>query len=452
MISFWVPEMRRGAGLMRMIGSSAMDGAAQKSELDGSIDQVMDRVGRQAVEASRHLARASAELKNNALKSAASCIRQNAGDIIDQNKIDMAAGREKNLTSALLDRLELNESRIESMASGLDAIAELRDPVGEVITSWERPNGLRIERVRMPLGVIGVIYESRPNVTADAAALCLKSGNACILRGGSESFHSSQAILTQLHTGLRDAGLPQDCIQMVPTTDRAAVGKMLTMTDAIDVIVPRGGQSLTERVMRESRVPTFLHLTGLCHTYIHSSADPEKARKVTVNAKMRRTGICGATETILVDRVVAADMLPLIISELNKLGCEVRGDEVVQALSSSVVPATDQDWDTEYLDAIVSVRAVDGIDAAISHINQHGSQHTDAIIAEDQQAAEYFMDSLSSAIVMHNASTQFADGGEFGMGAEIGIATGKMHARGPVGVEQLTTFKYKVRGGGTTRP
>jgi glutamate-5-semialdehyde dehydrogenase len=275
MISFWVPEMRRGAGLMRMIGSSAMDGAAQKSELDGSIDQVMDRVGRQAVEASRHLARASAELKNNALKSAASCIRQNAGDIIDQNKIDMAAGREKNLTSALLDRLELNESRIESMASGLDAIAELRDPVGEVITSWERPNGLRIERVRMPLGVIGVIYESRPNVTADAAALCLKSGNACILRGGSESFHSSQAILTQLHTGLRDAGLPQDCIQMVPTTDRAAVGKMLTMTDAIDVIVPRGGQSLTERVMRESRVPTFLHLTGLCHTYIHSSADPE---------------------------------------------------------------------------------------------------------------------------------------------------------------------------------
>lgn len=429
-----------------------MDGALQTQDSNVDIDAVMDGVGRDAVAASRVLARASDDQKNKALLEAASSIRANAARIIEANAKDMAGGREKGLTSAMLDRLELNDGRIESMAAGLEAIAELKDPVGDVIAAWDRPNGLKIERVRTPLGVIGVIYESRPNVTADAAALCLKSGNACVLRGGSESFHSSHAILECIQEGLRAADLPDLCVQMVPTTDRAAVGKMLTMTDSIDVIVPRGGQSLTERVMRESQVPTFLHLIGLCHTYIHSSADPDKARRVSVNAKMRRTGICGATETILVDEAVAADLLPPILSELIDAGCEIRGDEQVQALHPKVISAEPKDWDTEYLDAIVSVKTVEGIDEAVEHVNAHGSEHTDAIIAEDLEAAEYFMDSLSSAIVMHNASTQFADGGEFGMGAEIGIATGKLHARGPVGVEQLTTFKYKVRGAGTTRP
>jgi len=429
-----------------------MDGALQTQDSNVDIDAVMDGVGRDAVAASRVLARASNDQKNKALMAAASSIRANAARIIEANAKDMASGREKGLTSAMLDRLELNDGRIESMAAGLEAIAELKDPVGDVIAAWDRPNGLKIERVRTPLGVIGVIYESRPNVTADAAALCLKSGNACVLRGGSESFHSSHAILECIQEGLRAADLPDLCVQMVPTTDRAAVGKMLTMTDSIDVIVPRGGQSLTERVMRESQVPTFLHLIGLCHTYIHSSADPDKARRVTVNAKMRRTGICGATETILVDEAVAADLLPPILSELIDAGCEIRGDEQIQALHPKVISAEPKDWDAEYLDAIVSVKTVEGIDEAVEHVNAHGSEHTDAIIAEDLEAAEYFMDSLSSAIVMHNASTQFADGGEFGMGAEIGIATGKLHARGPVGVEQLTTFKYKVRGAGTTRP
>lgn len=426
-----------------------MDGAGNTEDLQ--VSDVMETVGRDAVAASRVLASASTDTKNTALKQAAAALRANASKVIAENKIDMDAGAAKGLSAALMDRLELNQDRVEAMANGLEDIAGLGDPVGEVIAAWDRPTGLKIERVRMPLGVIGVIYESRPNVTSDAGALCLKAGNACILRGGSESFHSSRAILACLHEGLAAAGLPGACIQMVPTTDRAAVGKMLTMTDYIDVIVPRGGQSLTERVMRESRVPTFQHLVGLCHTYIHSSADADKARRVALNAKMRRTGICGAMETLLVDQAVASTLLPPILDELADAGCEVRGDEAVLALHSGAVLATPEDWDTEYLDAIVSVKVVDGLDEAIAHINAHGSEHTDAIIAEDAAAAETFMNGISSAIVMHNASTQFADGGEFGMGAEIGIATGKMHARGPVGVEQLTTFKYKVRGDGTVR-
>jgi len=426
-----------------------MDGAAQTEDLE--ISDIMEGVGRDAVAASRVLASAPSEVKNVALRAAATALRANVKRLIAENQIDMNAGKSKQLSAALMDRLELNEDRIEAMAQGLEDIADLQDPVGEVIASWDRPTGLKIERVRMPLGVIGVIYESRPNVTSDAGALCLKAGNACILRGGSESFHSSRAILACLHDGLAAAGLPQTCIQMVPTTDRAAVGKMLTMTDYIDVIVPRGGQSLTERVMRESRVPTFQHLVGLCHTYIHKSADAEKAKRVVLNAKMRRTGICGALETLLVDQEVAKSILPAIIEDLLEAGCEVRGDDTVRSLSANVVAASDEDWDTEYLDAIVSVKVITGLEEAVAHINSHGSEHTDAIIAEDAEAAETFMNGLSSAIVMHNASTQFADGGEFGMGAEIGIATGKMHARGPVGVEQLTTFKYKVRGDGTVR-
>lgn len=428
-----------------------MDGAGQADSVSEGIGAVMDAVGKNAVAASRTLASVTAEIKNAALLAAAAALRADTSTLIAQNTIDMDAGRSKGLTAALMDRLELNEDRIEGMAKGLEAVAGLKDPVGEIIAEWDQPSGLKFERVRMPLGVIGVIYESRPNVTADAGALCLKAGNACILRGGSESFNSSRAILACLHKGLAEAGLPEACIQMVPTTDRAAVGKMLTMTDYIDVIVPRGGQSLTERVMRESRVPTFQHLVGLCHTYIHKDADADKARRVALNAKMRRTGICGAMETLLVDRAVVDSILPPIVDDLIAAGCEVRGDESVRAINDKVVAATDVDWDTEYLDAIVSVKVVADVQEAIAHINTHGSEHTDAIITENAEVAESFMNGLSSAIVMHNASTQFADGGEFGMGAEIGIATGKMHARGPVGVEQLTTFKYKVRGDGTTR-
>ena len=343
------------------------------------------------------------------------------------------------------------DARIASMVTGLEEIAALPDPVGATIAEWTRPNGLNISRVRTPLGVIGIIYESRPNVTADAGGLCLKAGNAAILRGGSESQHSSRAIHACLQRGLTEAGLPADAIQMVPTTDRAAVGEMLTMTKYIDVIVPRGGQSLVDRVMRDSRVPTFQHLTGLCHTYIHSAADAEKARKIVLNAKMRRTGVCGATETLLVDQNVAATILPPILNDLIAAGCEIRGDEAVQKLEPRAKVASPEDWDTEYLDAILAVKVVPDLDAAIAHIVTHGSEHTESIITEDSAAAERFMGALDSAIVMHNASTQFADGGEFGMGAEIGIATGKLHARGPVGVEQLTTFKYKVRGTGQTR-
>ena len=416
------------------------------------IDSIMDAVGIAARAAARTLAQSSSTLKDSALIAAARALRAHSADIKAANIKDMAVGREKQLTPALLDRLELNDARIEAMAKGLEEIAALKDPVGETIMSTTRPNGLAIERVRTPLGVVGIIYESRPNVTADAGALCLKAGNACILRGGSESFHSSHAILACLHEGLRAAGLPETCNQMVPTTDRAAVGKMLTMTAHIDVIVPRGGQSLVDRVMRDSRVPTFQHLSGLCHTYVHTGADADKARKIVLNAKMRRTGICGSTETLLIDRAVAEKMLPGILDDLIKAGCEVRGDEAVRAIDGRAKPATDQDWSTEYLDSILSARVVGNIDEAIAHIQHFGSSHTESIVTEDVAAAEKFMGALDSAIVMHNASTQFADGGEFGMGAEIGIATGKLHARGPVGVEQLTTFKYKVRGTGQIRP
>ncbi len=426
-----------------------MDGTV---EPENDIADMMTNLGRKARDASRILAGTSAAIKNTALIAAAKALRESAETIKAANAQDMASARQKGLTAAMLDRLDLNDARIVAMAKGLQEIAALNDPIGEIISAWSRPNGLKIERVRMPLGVVGVIYESRPNVTADAGGLCLKAGNACILRGGSESFHSSRAILAALQSGLREAGLPETAIQMIPTTDRAAVGEMLTMTKYIDVIVPRGGQSLVERVMRESRVPTFLHLTGLCHTYIHSDADPDKARSIVLNAKMRRTGICGATETVLIDENIASRILPPILEDLITAGCEVRGDATIQSLNPSVKSVSDEDWDTEYLDAILSVKVVKNMDDALAHITAHGSEHTDAIITEDQSAADRFMDALSSAIVMHNASTQFADGGEFGMGAEIGIATGKLHARGPVGVEQLTTFKYKVRGDGQTRP
>ena len=426
-----------------------MDTAAEQ-QVD--IAAVMAEIGAKARDAARLLAKANTMTKNAALMAAAESIGTNGQVIKAANAKDMAAAKEKKLSAALLDRLELTDSRIAAMAKGLVEIAALSDPVGQVISEWDRPNGLEIQRVRTPLGVIGIIYESRPNVTADAGGLRLKAGNACILRGGSESFHSSRAIYECLLKGLAAARLPAACIQMVPTTDRAAVGEMLTMTKYIDVIVPRGGQSLVERVMRDSRVPTFQHLTGLCHTYIHSDADPAKARKIVLNAKMRRTGVCGATETLLIDEAVAAKMLPPILEDLIKAGCEIRGDDAVQKLDARVKAATPADWDTEYLDAILSVKTVKGLDEAMSHIVAHGSEHTDAIVTEDAVAAERFMTGLDSAIVIHNASTQFADGGEFGMGAEIGIATGKLHARGPVGVEQLTTFKYKVRGDGQIRP
>jgi glutamate-5-semialdehyde dehydrogenase len=379
-------------------------------------------------------------------------LRNRKFEIMAENDKDMAAGAEKGLTTAMLDRLKLDEDRIEGVAIGLEAIAGLADPVGSIENAWDRPNGLQIERVRVPLGVIGVIYESRPNVTADAGGLCLKAGNAAILRGGSESFHSSRAIMSCLSDGLRAANLPEHAIQLVPVTDRAAVGEMLRMTDYIDVIVPRGGKSLIQRVSDESKVPLFKHLEGLCHTYVHEAANPEMALDIVVNAKMRRTGICGAMENLLIDRAIAPGQLTNLVDGLVAAGCEVRGDPESCALDSRIIAARAEDWDTEYLDSIVSVKQVDGIDDAISFIRKHGSDHTEAIITDDAATAETFVNNVDSAIVMINASTQFADGGEFGMGAEIGISTGKLHARGPVGVEQLTSMKYIVRGTGQTRP
>jgi len=416
------------------------------------VARMMQEIGRRARDAADVLATSSAEARNAALREAAQAIRRDETAILDANRRDCDAGRSKGLTPALLDRLALDHGRVEAMARGLEDIVALPDPLGQVTAAWDRPNGLHIERVRTPLGVIGVIYESRPNVTADAAGLCLKAGNAAILRCGSESFATSGAIMAALAAGLRAAGLPEASAQLVPTTDRAAVGEMLRMDAYIDVIVPRGGKSLIERITAESRVPLFKHLEGLCHTYVHAAADPDIARRVVFNAKMRRPGICGATETLLVDRAVADRMLPPILDELIDAGCEVRGDEAVQALDARVRAATLEDWDTEYLDAILSVRVVEGFDEAIAHVKAHGSQHTEAIITEDAAAAEAFCGRLDSAILLVNASTQFADGGEFGMGAEIGIATGKLHARGPVGVEQLTSFKYVVRGAGQCRP
>ncbi len=421
--------------------------AARKED---DIPALMQRMGAAARAAAGPLARATTEQKNKALTVAA--MRVNAGQqaILRANALDLAEA--KNLSDAMFDRLKLDPKRIDAIVKGLRDVAGLPDPVGETMAEWTRPNGMKITRVRVPLGVVGVIYESRPNVTADAAALCLKAGNPVILRGGSESLHSSQALYACLRDGLRAAGLPEDAIQMVPTRDRAAVGAMLTMVEYIDVVVPRGGRSLVERVQNESRVPVFAHLEGICHTYVHAKAEPQMARKMVMNAKMRRTGICGATETLLVDRAVAKTHLPPILDELAKAGCELRGDAETRVLDARVLAATEQDWRTEYLDAILAVRIVDGLDQAIEHINTFGSHHTDCIVTEDSAAAERFMAEVDSAITLHNASTQFADGGEFGMGAEIGISTGRLHARGPVGVEQLTTYKYKVHGTGQLRP
>ncbi|MDP6875265.1 MAG: glutamate-5-semialdehyde dehydrogenase [Alphaproteobacteria bacterium] len=420
--------------------------------LADDLQQRMLDLGAGARAAATVLAKAPAKAKNQALLAAAAAIRAEQAAILAANATDIAAAEKRDLTAALMDRLLLNEDRVEAMAAGLEAIAELTDPVGDTIAEWDRPNGLRIARVRVPLGVIGIIYESRPNVTADAGALCLKSGNAAILRGGSESFHSSRAIHDCLVAGLRAAGLPEGAIQLVPTTDRAAVGMMLTMPQHIDIIVPRGGRGLIERVQNESRVPVIAHLDGNCHVYVDGSADLAMAREISLNAKLRRTGICGASETLLVDRQCAATHLAPLVKDLLDAGCEVRGDDDTQGADSRVVPATEADWDTEYLDSIIAVKVVDGVGDAIAHIEDYGSHHTESIIAQDDAAAERFLAEVDSAIVLHNASTQFADGGEFGMGAEIGISTNRLHARGPVGVEQLTSFKYVVHGQGQIRP
>jgi glutamate-5-semialdehyde dehydrogenase len=413
----------------------------------------MRAIGAAARAAARTLALAPTEAKDRALRAAAEALRAGASSILEANARDLAAARAGGRPAAFLDRLALDAKRIEGIARGLEEIAALPDPVGALMAEWMRPNGLKIQRVRVPLGVIGIVYESRPNVTADAGALCLKAGNAAILRGGSDSHHSAGAIHACLASGQREAGLPETAIQLVPTTDREAVGMMLKgLGGAIDVIVPRGGKSLVARVQEEARVPVFAHLEGLCHTYVDRSADLEMARRIVVNAKMRRTGVCGATETLLVDTVAPEGCLAALIAALVEAGCEVRGDAAAQRADARVKPADEQDWSTEYLDAIIAVKVVDGVDGAIAHIERYGSQHTDSIVAGDQATAERFLARLDSAIVLHNASTQFADGGEFGMGAEIGIATGRLHARGPVGVEQLTTFKYVVRGDGQVRP
>ena len=413
---------------------------------------LMRRIGTGARRAAATLATVPTAVKNLALSAAATALRDRAAEILSANAADVADGEEARLTPSLIDRLRLDTGRVEAMAAGLEAIAELPDPIGGVMASWTRPNGLAIERVRVPLGVIGIIYESRPNVTADAGGLCLKSGNAAILRGGSESFRSSTVIAACLADGLAAAGLPESAIQLVPTRDRAAVGAMLAMADMIDVIVPRGGRSLIEWVAAESRVPVFKHLDGICHVYVDKTADPAIARAVTVNSKMRRTSVCGAAETLLVDRAVADDTAAAVVADLIAAGCEIRGDDDIRALDARVLAATEADWSTEYLGPILSVRRVDGVDAAIAHINRYGSSHTETIIAEDADAVGRFFAHVDSAILLHNASTQFADGGEFGMGAEIGISTGKLHARGPVGAEQLTSFKYQVRGTGQVRP
>ena len=425
---------------------------AEPAVLREALQDEMLAIGAAAKEAARRLAVADTDSKNQALKAAAAALRAGQPALLEANAKDMAGGREKGLTAALLDRLELTPERIEAMAQGLEDIADLPDPVGRTLAEWDRPNGLKIARVAVPLGVVGIIYESRPNVTADAGALCLKSGNAAILRGGSESFHSSGAILACLQQGLKAAGLPETAIQRLPTTDRAAVGILLGMSEHLDMIVPRGGKGLIERVQRESRVPVLAHLEGLCHTYIDGAADLEMARQIALNAKMRRVGVCGATETLLVDRKAADSHLGPVLEDLIAAGCEIRGDEEVCAREPRARRAEPADWDTEYLAPILSVRLVEGVGEAIEHIARHGSSHTEAIVTEDEAAALRFLAEVDSAILLHNASTQYADGGEFGMGAEIGIATGKLHARGPAGLEQLTSYKYLVRGSGQTRP
>lgn len=418
-----------------------------------SLSSVMDAMGTRARRASRVLAGASAEQKNHALLAAAECLGNRMSEILAANQNDLQAARESGLSDAMLDRLALDEGRVLSMVAGLRSIAELDDPVGRVLAGWTRPNGLDIQRVSVPLGVIGVIYESRPNVTADAGALCLKAGNAVILRGGSESFHSSGEIHACLCEGLARAGLPADSIQMVPTTDREAVGYLLSdMSRYLDVLIPRGGKGLVARVEREARVPVLGHLEGICHLYVDASANRETAVNVVVNAKMRRTGICGAAETLLLDRHADAGLVAAVVQALSGAGCEVRGDQCLREQFPDLPPADDADWSTEYLAPIISAAMVDGVEGAIEHIQRYGTGHTESVIATDTGVAERFLSSVDSAIVMHNASTQFADGGEFGMGAEVGIATGRLHARGPVGVEQLTSYKYVVRGSGQMRP
>lgn len=429
--------------------------SAPLKSIEGSSDiaAAMGEIGRRARAAARALALAPADQKNRALGAMAAAVRAQTSLILAANAEDVAEARAAGVTGAFLDRLALDPARADAIAAGIDAVRGLKDPVGTVMESWTRPNGMRIERVRVPLGVIGIIYESRPNVTADAGVLCLKSGNAAILRGGSDSMRSSRAILTALTEGLRAANLPEAAIQLVPTRDRAAVGLMLSGLDGnIDVIVPRGGKSLVARVQAEARVPVFAHLEGVCHVYVDKAASLDMAKKIVLNAKMRRTGVCGAAETLLVDRAGAGSQLKPLIEMLIAAGCEIRGDKATLAVDKRVKPAIEEDWSTEYLDAIIAVKVVDNVEAAIDHIERYGSHHTDAIITEDQATAEKFLREVDSAIVLHNASTQFADGGEFGFGAEIGIATGRLHARGPVGVDQLTTFKYRIHGNGQTRP
>jgi glutamate-5-semialdehyde dehydrogenase len=422
-------------------------------EGSGDIAEVMRAIGRGAKAAARVLALAPSARKDAALAAMAKALRAHAADILAANAEDIAEAKSGGANAAFLDRLQLDPARLAAMADGLDVVRGLADPVGAVTETWTRPNGMKIERVRVPLGVIGVIYESRPNVTTDAGALCLKAGNAVILRGGSDSFRSARAIHAALAEGLRQAGLPEAAIQLVPTRDRAAVGMMLQGLDGmIDVIVPRGGKGLVARVQAEARVPVFAHLEGVCHVYVDKAASLDMAKSIVLNAKMRRTGVCGAAETLLVDRAAAGTHLKPLVTMLIEAGCEVRGDEATRAADPRVKPASEEDWSTEYLDAIIAAKVVDGVDDAIAHIERYGSHHTDSIVTEDKAAAEKFLGEVDSAIVLHNASTQFADGGEFGFGAEIGIATGRFHARGPVGVEQLTSFKYRVRGSGQTRP
>ncbi len=423
----------------------------QASPSEHSIHEQVVALANAAREASVVLANATTGQKDEALGAAAAAIREAGSDILGANAEDLRLHGEK-LSDSMRDRLILDEERIEAIAKGLEDVAQLPDPVGRVLAEWKRPNGLGISRISTPLGVIGIIYESRPNVTADAGGLCLKSGNAAILRGGSESFHSSRAIASCLQAGLIAAGLPGAAIQLIPTTDRAAVGAMLTLSGLIDIIIPRGGKGLIERVQRESRIPVIAHIEGLCHVYVDGAAKPEMARDIVLNSKMRRTGVCGAAETLLVDKRAAQSHLPAILDALAEAGCELRGDAPVCKLDARVVPAAKEDWDTEYLDAVLSIKIVDGVEEAIEHIARHGSHHTEAIVTEDAQTAKRFLSALDSAILMWNASTQYADGGEFGMGAEIGISTGKLHARGPVGAEQLTSFKYVVRGTGQVRP
>lgn len=427
--------------------------SAPLKSIEGTIASAMRDIGRRARAAGHVLALAPEEQKNLALEAMAGAVRRQVSAILAANAEDVAEARAGGVTGAFLDRLLLDPKRVEAIAAGIDAVRALADPVGKVTESWARPNGMRIERVRVPLGVIGIIYESRPNVTADAGVLCVKAGNAAILRGGSDSIRSSRAILAALTEGLQSAGLPGASIQLVPTRDRAAVGLMLQGLDGnIDVIVPRGGKNLVARVQTEARVPVFAHLEGVCHVFIHRAASLEMAKKIVLNAKMRRTGVCGAAESLLVDRASMGTHLKPLVAMLIDAGCEIRGDPATLAAENRAKPASEEDWATEYLDAIIAVKVVDDLSAAIAHIERYGSHHTDAIITDDREAAEKFLREVDSAIVLHNASTQFADGGEFGFGAEIGIATGRLHARGPVGVDQLTTFKYRIHGSGQTRP